>query len=150
MHAREVTTAATYVARLETGADWRTELETLADDVDADAAWFTALGAVQDAELWFYDQDDLEYRPIVLDEPLEVASCVGNVSLQFDDSEKQGSSSGGERFAHTHAVLSRPDGETVAGHLHEATVFAGEAYMQVFDAPLERSHDETTDLDLWL
>ncbi len=101
--------------------------------------WFTALGAVQDAELWFYDQDDLEYRPIEFDEPLEVASCVGNVSL-LD----------GERFAHTHVVLSGPDGDAVAGHLNEATVFAGEVHMRVFEEPLERAHDETTDLDLWL
>ncbi|WP_254766336.1 PPC domain-containing DNA-binding protein [Salinilacihabitans rarus] len=139
MHYRAVDTEAAYVARLETGADWRAEIESLADEVGADAAWFTALGAVQDAELWFYDQDDLEYRPIEFDEPLEVASCVGNVSL-LD----------GERFAHTHAVLSRPDGEAVAGHLNAATVFAGEVHMRVFEDPLERAHDETTDLDLWL
>ncbi|WP_290813280.1 PPC domain-containing DNA-binding protein [Halovivax sp.] len=138
MDYRAVETAEEYVARLETGADWRTEIEALAAAVDADAAWFTALGAVQDAELWFYDQDELAYAPIEFDEPLEVASCVGNVSW-LDD----------ERFAHTHAVLSRPDGETVAGHLNEATVFAGEVYMRVFENSLERAHDETTDLDLW-
>lgn len=138
MHYRTVETTREYVGRLETGADWRAEIESLADDVEADAAWFTALGAVQDAELWFYDQDDLEYAPITFDEPLEVASCVGNVSLLS-----------GERFAHTHAVLSRPDGEAVAGHLHAGTVFAGEVHMQVFDTSLERGHDDETDLDLW-
>ncbi|MFC3959605.1 PPC domain-containing DNA-binding protein [Halovivax cerinus] len=138
MHYRSVETAGEYVARLETGADWRAEIEALAADVDADAAWFTALGAVQDAELWFYDQDEKSYDPITFDEELEVASCVGNVS-----------SLDGERFAHTHAVLSRPDGESIAGHLNAATVFAGEVYMRAFDTPLEREHDETTDLDLW-
>ncbi len=139
MNYRAVESAGEYVARLETGAEWRSEIESLADEVDADAAWFTALGAVQDAEVWFYDQDDLEYYPVEFDEPLEVASCVGNVAL-LD----------GERFAHTHVVLSRPDGEAVAGHLNEATVFAGEVHMRVFEDPLERAHDEITDLDLWL
>ncbi|WP_263021129.1 PPC domain-containing DNA-binding protein [Natronobiforma cellulositropha] len=139
MNYREVESVGTYVARLETGADWRTEIEALADAVDADAGWFSALGAVSDAELWFYDQNDLEYYPIEVDEPLEVASCVGNVAL-LD----------GERFAHTHAVLSRPDGEALAGHLNRATVFAGEVHFQAFARPLERAHDETTDLDLWL
>ncbi len=139
MNYRAVETTSEYVARLETGAEWRTEIETLADDVDADAAWFTALGAVQDAELWFYDQDECEYFPIELDEPLEVASCVGNVSLLE-----------GDRFAHTHAVLSDPDGTTYAGHLNEATVWAGELHMRVFEEPLERAYDETTELDLWL
>ncbi|ELZ19123.1 PPC domain-containing DNA-binding protein [Natrinema limicola] len=139
MHYRAVETTDEYVARLETGADWRAEIESLADAVDADAAWFTALGAVQDAELWFYDQDACEYEPIEFDEPLEVASCVGNVSLLE-----------GDRFAHTHVVLSGPDGNAVAGHLNEATVWAGEVHMRVFEEPLERDHDETTDLDLWL
>ena len=139
MNYSAVDASAEYVARLETGADWRREIEALAEAVEADAAWFTGLGAVQDAEIWFYDQDDLEYYPVEFDEPLEMASCVGNVAL-LD----------GERFAHTHAVLSRPDGETLAGHLNAATVFAGEIHMRVFEDPLERAHDETTDLDLWL
>jgi uncharacterized protein len=139
MNYRAVETTEEYVARLEAGADWRAELESLADDVEADAGWFTALGAVQDAELWFYDQDECEYYPVEFDEPLEVASCVGNVSL-LD----------GDRFAHTHAVLSDPDGVAYAGHLNEATVWAGEVYLRVFEEPLEREYDETTELDLWL
>jgi len=140
MNYRAVETTDEYVARLETGSDWRAEIESLADAVDAaDAAWFTALGAVQDAELWFYDQSECEYDPIAFDEPLEVASCVGNVSRLE-----------GERFAHTHAVLSDDEGTAYAGHLNEATVWAGEVHMRVFAEPLEREYDDTTELDLWL
>jgi len=139
MQYREVETTGEYLARLDNGADWREEIEGLAAEVDADAAWFAAMGAVQDAEVWYYDQETFEYEPVEFDEHLEVAACVGNVSW-LD----------GERFAHTHAVLSRPDGEALAGHLHAATVFAGEVYMRAFDTALEREHDETTDLDLWL
>ncbi|WIV65669.1 PPC domain-containing DNA-binding protein [Natrialbaceae archaeon AArc-T1-2] len=154
MNYREVELESEYVARLETGAEWRSEIESLAADVEADAAWFTALGAVQDAEVWFYDQDDCEYHPVEFDEPLEVASCVGNVAwLEVSESHSEDSETESrqwERFAHTHVVLSRPDGEAVAGHLNEATVWAGEVHMRVFEEGLERAHDETTDLDLWL
>jgi len=139
MNYRAVETDAEYVARLECGADWRDEIERLADEVNADAAWFTALGAVQDATLWFYDQEACQYEAIEFDQPLEVASCVGNVSL-LD----------GDRFAHTHAVCSDPDGTAVAGHLDAATVWAGEVYMRVFETELERTYDERTQLDLWL
>jgi len=139
MNYREVTTTGEYLARLETGADWRAEIEELAADVDADAAWFAAMGAVQDAELWFYDQESCEYQSMTFDEPLEVASCVGNVSL-LD----------GDRFAHTHAVLSRPSGQALAGHLDAGTVWAGEVYLRAFEDELEREYDETTELDLWL
>ena len=139
MHYREVTVAGEYVARLETGADWREEIEALAADVDAEAGWFTAIGSVEDAEIWFYDQAASEYQSVDFDEPLEVAACVGNVS-RLD----------GELFAHTHAVLSRRSGQALAGHINTATVFAGELYFRAFEEPLTREYDETTALDLWL
>jgi predicted DNA-binding protein with PD1-like motif len=139
MNYREVTVTGEYVARLDTGADWRAEIESLAGEVDADAGWFTALGSVEDAEIWFYDQDEGEYRSVTFEEPLEVAACVGNVSL-LD----------GDIFAHTHAVLSRPSGQAVAGHLDSATVFAGELYFRAFEEPLTREYDDETELDLWL
>jgi uncharacterized protein len=139
MDYREVIGEREFVARLGHGADWREEIESLADDEEADAAWFIAMGAVQDAEVWFYDQDEKEYHEVRFDEPLEVASCVGNIAL-LD----------GERFAHTHAVLSRRSGQSLAGHLDSATVFAGELYMRTFEEPLVREHDDPTDLDLWL
>ncbi|QZA89428.1 DNA-binding protein [Salinarchaeum sp. IM2453] len=139
MDYREVTTTAEYLGRFETGEDWRQQIESFAGEVDADAAWFMAMGAVQDAELWFYDQDDKEYYPVEFDEPLEVASCTGNISW-LD----------GDRFAHTHAVLSREDGSTVAGHLNAGTTFAGELYLRVFDTELNREFDDVTELDLWL
>jgi hypothetical protein len=97
------------------------------------------MGAVQDAEVWFYDQAEKEYLSVQFDEPLEVAACVGNVAL-LD----------GEPFAHTHAVLSRRSGQSLAGHLNAGTVFAGEVYLRAFEEPLAREHDDVTDLDLWL
>ena len=139
MHYREVDASREFLLRLETGADWRTEIEEFAALEEIDAAWFQAMGAVQDAEVWFYDQEDLEYRSVTFDEPLEMAACVGNVAY-LD----------GERFAHTHAVLSRPSGQSLAGHLNAATVFAGEVHLRAFDEPLERERDDVTDLDLWL
>ncbi|MFC7044051.1 PPC domain-containing DNA-binding protein [Halobacteriaceae archaeon GCM10025711] len=139
MHYREVSGGREFVVRLETGADWREEIESLADDEGIDAGFFFGLGAVQDAEVWFYDQDDQEYEPVEFDEPLEVAACVGNVS--FLD---------GDRFAHTHAVLSRHSGQALAGHLNAGTVFAGELYLRELDTDLVRKHHEPTDLDLWL
>ena len=139
MNYRAVTVADEYVARLETGADWREEIEALAADVEAEAGWFSALGSVEDAELWFYDQDDKEYQSVTFDEPLEVAACVGNVS-RLD----------GDLFAHTHAVLSRRNGQALAGHLDAGTVFAGELYFRAFEQPLTRERDTQTELDLWL
>ena len=131
MNYREVSVTGEYMGRLETGADWRAEIESLAADADAEAGWFSALGSVEDAEIWFYDQDDKEYQSVTFDEPLEIAACVGNVS-RLD----------GELFAHTHAVLSRRNGQALAGHLNAGTVFAGECYFRAFEQPLVRERDE--------
>ncbi len=138
MDYREVDGAREYVARLEHGGDWRAQIEAFAEEEEIDAAFFYGLGAVQDATLMFYDQDDKEYEPIEFDEPLEVTPAIGNISWLGD-----------ERFAHTHMTLSRDDGTVIAGHLDTATVFAGELYVREFDTSLEREYDETTELDLW-
>jgi len=138
MDYREVDSTSEFVCQLEHGGDWRAQIESFADEQGIDAGFFYGLGAVQDAELMFYDQDRTEYDSLTFDEPLEVAACMGNIS-HLD----------GERFAHTHAVLSRPDGEAVAGHLNAGTVWAGELYIRGFETALEREHDEPTDLDLW-
>jgi predicted DNA-binding protein with PD1-like motif len=134
----EVESDREFLCRLETGSDWRAEIEGVADAENIDAGWFVALGAVQDAELWFYDQTDREYQSVTFDEPLEVASCIGNIS-RLD----------GERFAHTHAVCSRRSGQAVAGHLDAGTVFAGEAWIRAFETPLDREPHAETGLDLW-
>lgn len=139
MDGRELTVTGEYLGSLDHGADWRAEIESFADEHEVDAGWFWAMGAVQDAEVWYYDQTDRDYRSVTFDEPLEVASCVGNVA-HLD----------GERFAHTHAVLARPSGQSLAGHLDAATTFAGECYLRAFAEPLEREYDEATGLDLWL
>jgi predicted DNA-binding protein with PD1-like motif len=138
MDYQEVEGAREYVARLEHGRDWRGQIEAFAAEEGIDAAFFYGLGAVQDVTLKFYDQDEGEYDSITFDEPLEMTPAVGNISW-LDD----------ERFAHTHAVLSREDGTTIAGHLEAATTFAGELYVREFEATLEREHDPVTDLDLW-
>lgn len=139
MNYREVTTDREFLARLDTGADWREEIEALASREGVESAWFNAMGAVQNADVWFHDQEEKEYRSVEFAEPLEVAACIGNIAL-LD----------GEVFAHTHAVLSRPSGQAVAGHLNAGTVFAGEVYMRAFEEPLERAFDDVTELDLWL
>lgn len=138
MDYREVEGTREFVCRLDHGGDWRTQIEEFAVSEGINSAFFVGLGAVQDAEIMFYDQETREYQIVAFDEPLEVASCVGNVS-----------SLAGDPFAHTHAVLSRPDGEAIAGHLDSASVWAGELYLRAFAESLERTHDDATDLDLW-
>jgi predicted DNA-binding protein with PD1-like motif len=139
MKGRTLTPDREFLCRLDHGADWRQEIEQFCEREDVTSAWFNAMGAVEDAEVWFYDTEAYEYRSVTFDEPLEMAACIGNVAT-LD----------GEKFAHTHAVLSRPSGQALAGHLNAATVFAGEVYLRAFEEEFVREHDEDTKLDLWM
>jgi predicted DNA-binding protein with PD1-like motif len=74
------------------------------------------------------------------EEPLEIVSCTGNVSLKD-----------GQVAVHAHAVLADMDGRTAGGHVFSDTViYAGEMYIQeLLGTPPERGYDETTGLPLW-
>ena len=100
----------------------------------------SVIGAVKKATIAFYDQSNKEYNYITFDEPLEIVSLAGNLSRKD-----------GKPIIHAHAIFSRPDGQTVAGHLASPTiVYAGEiSVIELKGKMLERGYDEVTGLPLW-
>ncbi len=103
------------------------------------AGTFTAIGALKEVELGFYDQKEHEYGSKFIDRPCEIASCTGNISLKD-----------GEPFVHAHTVVADENGKVLGGHLGESKVFASEVNLKILEGPeLKREHDEITDLSLW-
>jgi len=102
-------------------------------------ATFTLIGSLKWAKLGFYDQQKHEYGEILLSEPQEIASCIGNISLKE-----------GEPFVHAHAVLADENGNTKGGHLLGGAVFAAEIHLTELLGPdLVRKKDDVTGLSLW-
>ena len=102
-------------------------------------ARFTAIGALKSAKLGFYDQQKHEYLETELKVPLEIATCVGNVSLKD-----------GEPFVHAHAVLADQSEHVRAGHLLAGRVFAAEIHLtELLGEKLVRKPDPVTGLSLW-
>lgn len=102
-------------------------------------AFFTAIGAIKRAKLGYYDQQKHEYITFPVENPHEIVSCIGNISLK-----------NGGPFVHAHVVLADEKGDTKAGHFFEGTVFAAEVHLQELVGPeLVREHDKITDLSLW-
>ncbi len=99
-----------------------------------------AIGSVQRARLGYYHQKSREYRHFALNEPLEISSLIGNISLKD-----------GQPFVHAHVILSNARGKTWGGHLASGTiVFACEYTVEVFGGmEFTRLHDEGTGLHLW-
>ncbi|MFF4888261.1 PPC domain-containing DNA-binding protein [Micromonospora chersina] len=79
---------------------------------DLRAGRVTAVGGFQEAEVGWFDRERADYRHIPVPEQVEVLSLVGDVAAR-----------NGEPALHVHAVLGRPDGSTVGGHLLSARVW---------------------------
>jgi predicted DNA-binding protein with PD1-like motif len=89
------------------------ELTAFAKREGLGAAHLTAIGALREVTLGFFDPKRKEYRRIPVREQVEVLSLLGDVAL--DDSD--------EPRVHAHVVVGKSDGTAHGGHLMEAHVW---------------------------
>lgn len=99
-----------------------------------------AVGALKNAKLSFYDQAKKVFLPENINKPLEILSCLGNVSIKD-----------GKPFVHAHLTVADKTGRVYGGHLEKGTIiFACEcAIMQASGELLNRKFDKLTGLNLW-
>jgi predicted DNA-binding protein with PD1-like motif len=72
---------------------------------------FTAIGALSDITVGFFDWDKKDYQKLQISEQVEVLSLIGDIALND-----------GEPKVHAHVVVSKSDGTAHGGHLMEARV----------------------------
>jgi hypothetical protein len=97
-------------------------------------AHFTAIGAVSGATLAWLDPANKIYHRIPVAEQVEVLSLIGDVAT-FN----------GKPIVHMHAVLGKPDGTTIGGHVFELNVNPTlEVFVTVDTAPLKKKPDEAS------
>lgn len=141
MHGRAFGPGRVVAGRLEHGRDLLDFLGEVARGQGIRMGWYSFFGAVRQARLAYYDQSARAYRSLVLEQPMEIAAGVGNVSL-LD----------GEPFVHAHVVLSDERGAAFGGHVEPGTViYAGEFALWELDGaePLVRGPDPVTGLRIW-
>ena len=102
---------ATYAVVLAKGDEVMRELGRIVREQKIEAASITGIGAFERAVLGYFDWETKEYKRIPVDLQVEVLSLLGDVAV-----------SDGEPALHLHAVLGKPDGSTVGGHLLEGHV----------------------------
>lgn len=107
---------------------------------DVKGGVLSAIGAVEDVSIGYYDLAAKEYvweRPEGI---FEVASMTGNVALVE-----------GAPFLHVHSVLTSAStvGKVVGAHVKEATTAVTlEVVLTTFAEPLERTFNDTVGLNL--
>lgn len=129
-----------FLGRLPHGCDLIGSIQDFCQEFSIQTATFSVIGAVSSYTIGAYDQSQQVYVTAAKKVPLEILTCVGNISLMDKNS-----------FVHAHIVLGDEQGKTTGGHLFSETIiFAGEIILQeLAGAPLERTYDETTGLSLW-
>jgi predicted DNA-binding protein with PD1-like motif len=128
-----------FLVRVEHDSDFLDFLTGVAQEQGIATATFTAVGALKQAKLGFYDQEKHVYVESALAGPQEIASCTGNISIK-----------NGAPFAHAHAVLADQAGAVRAGHLLAGRVFAAEIHLiELVGEKVERKSDAVTGLSLW-
>jgi predicted DNA-binding protein with PD1-like motif len=101
-------------------------------------AHFTAIGAVSGATLAWLDIPKKMYRRIAVTQQVEVLSLIGDIAV-FN----------GVPVVHMHAVLCKPDGSTVGGHVFELiTNPTVEVFMTVNTTPLTKKADDVSGMKL--
>jgi predicted DNA-binding protein with PD1-like motif len=102
------------------------------------ASQVTAIGALRDVTLGYFDPATREYRRIPIAEQVEVLSLLGVITL---DGEKP--------RVHAHIVVGRADGSARGGHLLEGHVWPTlEVVVEELPKHLQRRTDPETGLAL--
>ena len=103
------------------------------------SGFFILIGALKKAKLGFYDEQ--EYKATEISEPVEIVSCIGNLSLKEE-----------EPIVHAHTSVSNKKGEAFGGHLLPGCIVSVNAELVLVEAAdlrLQRVPDEKTKLHLW-
>jgi predicted DNA-binding protein with PD1-like motif len=129
-----------FVGRLPHGKDLISTIEDFCKESSIQMATFSLIGAVSSYTIGSYDQTQQVYVTFTEKAPMEIVTCMGNISL-LDENP----------FVHAHIVLGSESGELIGGHLFSETIlFAGEIDIkELTGKPLEKAYDRTTGLKLW-
>lgn len=129
----------TFIVGLERGDKVRASVELLAQQEGLACARISAIGAVEGAELGYYDLERKEYLRKTFTGIWELVSLQGNITLKD-----------GSPFLHAHVSIAGRDYELRGGHLFDARVaVVVEMFIETFSEPLHRRNNEDVGLMCW-
>jgi predicted DNA-binding protein with PD1-like motif len=128
----------TYAVIFSKGVEAFSGLTDFARQYNVTAAHFTAIGALNGADLAWFDPSRKMYKPISIQGQVEVLSMIGDIAIYK-----------GKPAVHTHMVVGFPDGSTRGGHVLEAHVNPTlEVMVTVEPNAMHKRLDPATDLTL--
>ncbi|NVM52369.1 MAG: DNA-binding protein [Candidatus Helarchaeota archaeon] len=133
MKIREIGISRMLFIKLEPGDDILESLTQAVTDNSIKTGFFTAIGAINQANIGFYLMDQKKYQTITFQEDLEILSCIGDITLKD-----------GSPVVHAHLVVADHAGHAFGGHLLSGCQISvtGEVFLVEAKIPLIRKPDE--------
>lgn len=101
----------TYAIVLDSGEEAMEQILAFANEKKIAASQFTAIGALSETTVGFFDFSIKDYKKIHFNQPMEVLSLIGDITILKD-----------EYKVHGHIVLAKEDGDAYGGHLMKGIV----------------------------
>lgn len=118
--------------RVDRGEKVMESIGKVAEKENIKAGFVSGIGAVDQAELSYFEVEKDGYKTVNFEEDFEVLSMSGTLSY-VDNKPHQ----------HVHMILGRKDFSTIGGHLQEATVsITLEVHITVLDTEVNRKPDD--------
>ena len=138
MEYAESRTGRTIFARFSGGEDLLETITQAAKKAKISAGFFVLIGTLRTAKLGFFNEG--KYETIEMNQPLEIVSCLGNISVKE-----------GNVFAHAHITVSDRSGSVFGGHVMQGCVIGVTGELVLVEAKGIRMHrrfDQQTGLSL--
>jgi len=127
-----------YMLRFDRSGDIIQGVIDFCGDQRITAGYFSAIGAVSEIVISYYNLDKKEYEDRHITENLEITGIIGNVAT-LD----------GTIIVHTHGTFSGSNMHVLGGHIKKIIVSAtGEVMFNKLEGTIMREYDDNTGLNL--
>ncbi len=126
-------------ARMDPGEDVLETIETVAKQYGVGSGQLTLIGAISRAKLGYFDRDTKEYKHFIVNEDVEVVSCMGDIS-----------SHSGNLVVHAHMIVADEAGKCYGGHLMAGCEVSVTIELVIIETEIQliRHRDNATGLNL--
>jgi len=126
-------------ARMDPGEDVLETIETVAKHYGVRSGQLTLIGAISRAKLGYFDRDTRGYKHFIVDEDVEVVSCVGDISFHEEN-----------LVVHAHMIVADEVGKCYGGHLMAGCEVSVTIELVIIETEIQlnRHRDDLTGLNL--
>lgn len=124
---------------MDPGEDVLETIEAVAKQYGVRSGQLTLIGAISKAKLGYFDTDAKEYKHFIVDENVEVVSCMGDIS-----------SHEGNLVVHAHMIVADEVGKCYGGHLMAGCEVSVTIELVIIETEIQliRQRDIATGLNL--